>query len=77
MAGIGVHDDRNRCSPSAEPAFTLKRNECSRWAGIRIEAQILRNGELVIGRRFVLKEQAIRWAEEEKAHVGDRMEDWE
>jgi hypothetical protein len=36
MARIGVHDDRNRCSASTERAFTLKRNECSRWTGIRI-----------------------------------------
>ena len=43
-----------------------------------VEAQIRRNGELSIGRRFLLKEQAIRWAEEEKAHAGDCMEfkDW-
>jgi len=33
---IGVHDGRNRCSASAESVFTLKRNECSRWTGIRI-----------------------------------------
>ena len=35
MTGIGVHDGRNRCSASEESAFTLKRNECSRWTGIR------------------------------------------
>jgi hypothetical protein len=34
----------------------------------------LRNGELAMGRRFVLKEQAVRWAEEEKAHAGERVE---
>ncbi len=32
-----------------------------------IEAQNLRNGELSIGRRFPLKEQAVRWAEGERA----------
>ena len=37
-----------------------------------VEAQILRNGELRIGRRFPLKEQAIRWAEGERAHVAKR-----
>jgi hypothetical protein len=42
-----------------------------------VEAQILRNGELRIGRRFPLKEQAVRWAEAEKAHVGKRLEDME
>jgi hypothetical protein len=35
-----------------------------------VQAQILRNGELTIGRRFPLKEQAVRWTEAEKAHVG-------
>ena len=35
MTRISVHDDRNRCSPSPERAFTLKRNECSPWTGIR------------------------------------------
>ena len=39
-----------------------------------IEALILRNVGLSIGRRFPLKEQAIRWAEEEKAHAGDCTE---
>jgi hypothetical protein len=42
-----------------------------------VEAQILRNGELRIGRRFPLKEQAVRRAEAEKAHVGERLEDME
>jgi hypothetical protein len=32
------------------------------------EAQILREGEL-IGRTFLLKEAAIRWAEAEKVHT--------
>jgi hypothetical protein len=31
------------------------------------EAQILRDGELVIGRRFLLREQAVAWAEHERA----------
>jgi hypothetical protein len=42
-----------------------------------VEAQILRDGELAMGRRFVLKEQAVRWAEGERAHAGDRLEDVE
>ena len=40
-----------------------------------VEAQILRNGELSIGSRFPLKGQAVRWVEEERAPVGDRLED--
>jgi hypothetical protein len=40
-----------------------------------VEAQILRNGELTIGRRFLLKEQAIRWAEAERAaHVSGTLD---
>jgi hypothetical protein len=39
-----------------------------------VEAQILRNGELTIGRRLPLKEQAVRWSEEEKAHAGEKIE---
>ena len=40
-----------------------------------VEAQILRNGELALGRRFMLKEQAVRWADEEKAHAGERLDE--
>ena len=35
MPGIRVHLDQNRCSRCPESVFTLKRNECSRWTGIR------------------------------------------
>lgn len=42
MTGMGVHDGRNRCSASAESGFTLKRNECSRWTGIRKLGQLAR-----------------------------------
>jgi hypothetical protein len=31
----------------------------------------LREGELVIGRKFLLKEQAVRWAEEERKHLAE------
>ena len=33
------------------------------------EAQILRDGELVIGRTFMLKELAVGWAEQERKHI--------
>ena len=33
------------------------------------EAQILREGELVIGRTFLLREAAIRWSDAEKMHT--------
>jgi len=51
---------------SAEPFF---RGEGYGW-----EAQILRNGQLTIGRRFLLKAEAVNWAEAEKALAGDRLE---
>jgi hypothetical protein len=38
------------------------------------EAQILRNGELTIGRRCLLKAEAVKWAEVEKAHADERVE---
>jgi hypothetical protein len=31
-----------------------------------VEALFLRNGDLLIGRRFDLKEHAVRWADEER-----------
>ena len=33
------------------------------------EAQILREGELHTGRRFLLREQAARWAEQERGWI--------
>jgi hypothetical protein len=33
-----------------------------------VEAQILRDGELVIGRRFDTKSLAVQWAEQEQQH---------
>jgi hypothetical protein len=38
--------------------------------GVGWEAQIFQNGELVIGRPFILKELAVRWAEQEKRNEG-------
>ena len=41
------------------------------------EAQILRDDELVIGRRFLLKDLAVKWANEERdAIVYDRHDSW-
>ena len=38
MAGIGVHDDRNRVQHRSESVFTVDWNGCSRWSGIRTAA---------------------------------------
>jgi hypothetical protein len=71
---------RDRPRPG-EPLWSIRKGDVTWSAELRyhgeygVEAQILRNGELSIGRRFPLKEQAVGWAEEEKAHVGERMED--
>ena len=40
-----------------------------------VEAQILRNGELCIGRQFPLQEQAVQWAEGERADVRETLDD--
>jgi hypothetical protein len=37
-------------------------------------AQILRDGELTIGWRGLLKAEAVKWAEAEKALADDRLE---
>jgi hypothetical protein len=34
-----------------------------------VETQIFRDGELVIGRRFVVREQAIKWADEQRRDI--------
>jgi hypothetical protein len=33
------------------------------------EAQILRDGELAIGQRFLLRDQAVAWAEKQRQHL--------
>jgi hypothetical protein len=56
----------------AEPLWELRRDyvtwrcDLSYHGEDGVEAQILRDGALVIGRRFDLKEQAVQWGEEER-----------
>ena len=78
---LWTHRPAPRCRPRpGEPLWSVRRDGVTWSAELRyhgeygVEAQILRNGELRMGRRFPLKEQAIRWAEEEKAHAGERTE---
>jgi hypothetical protein len=40
-----------------------------------VEAQFLKNEELLIGRRFDLREQAVRWAEEMRTALENGWED--
>ena len=72
-----------RCRPrQGELLWSVRKDGVTWSAELRyhgeygVEAQILRNGELSIGRRFPLKMQAVRWAEGERAHVGERLEEW-
>jgi hypothetical protein len=78
------HQPAPRCrSRPGELLWSIRKANVTWSAELRfhgeygVEAQILRNGELTIGRRFPLKEQAVRWAEEEKAHAGERLEEME
>ena len=78
---LWTHKPAPRCRPRpGEPLWSVQKGDVTWSAELRyhgeygVEAQILRNGELRIGRRFLLKEQAVRWAEEEKAHAGERVE---
>ena len=79
---LWTHKPAPRCRPRpGEPLWSLRRDNVSwsaelffRGEGYRWEAQILRDGELTIGRRFLLKAEAVKWAEVEKAHAGERVE---
>jgi hypothetical protein len=77
-----VNDDAfyrpNRPTPRRQPKpgeqiWTLHKDHVTWSCELRFhgesygwEAQILRNGELSISRRFPLRQQAERWAEEER-----------
>lgn len=59
-----------------EPLWQLRKDHVTWSAELRFhgesfgwEAQILRNGELAIGRRFVMKAQAIEWAESLRSEI--------
>ena len=40
-----------------------------------VETQILRDGDLIIGRRFDLREQAVEWAAAERLELGAGLND--
>ena len=61
---------------SGEPLWSLQKDGRTwsaelrnRGTSVGIEAQILRDGELVSGRRFDLRELATRWAEQERQAI--------
>ena len=78
---LWTHKPATRCHRDPESlSWSVRKNGVTWSAELRfhgeygVEAQILRNGELMIGRRFMLKEQAVKWAEAKKAPAGERAE---
>jgi len=74
------HRPAVRQPKGGEPLWSLRKEDVTWTCELRFhgesygwEAQILRDGDLVIGRRFELKEWAIKWAEQEKSdlHLGE------
>jgi hypothetical protein len=68
---LWTHKPAPRCRPRpGEPLWSVQKGDVTWSAELRyhgeygVEAQILRNGELVIGRRFILRELAVKWEEE-------------
>ena len=65
-----------RAPRPGEPLWSLQRDG-STWSaelrdhgtGVGVEGQILGDGELVIARRFDLRELAMRWAEQERQAI--------
>ena len=65
-----------RAPRPGEPLWSLQKDG-STWSaelrdhgtGVGVEAQILRDGDLVICRRFVVRELATRWAEQERQAI--------
>lgn len=70
-----VPGPESRSGPSEQDHVTWSAQLFFRGEGYGWEVQILRNGELTIGRRFLLREEAVAWAEAEKAHAGGG-EEW-
>ena len=62
-----------------EPLWSLRKDHVTWSAELRyhgeygVEAQILRNDELRIGRRFDLRELAVRWADQKREHIRARF----
>jgi hypothetical protein len=77
-----------RCKPRPdEPLWRMSHNHHAYAARLRyhneygVETQILRDGDVLVGRRFPTRAQAVLWAEEEResreaksARENDRLE---
>jgi hypothetical protein len=70
-----------RLARPGEPLFSFMRDHDRFACELRyhgewgVEAQFLKNEELLIGRRFDLREQAVRWAEEMRTALEKGWED--
>jgi hypothetical protein len=70
-----------RVARPGEPLFSFMRDHDRFACELRyhgewgVEAQFLNNEELLIGRRFDLREQAVRWAEETRTALEKGWED--
>lgn len=64
-----------RVSRPGEPLWDFRQDHHTYACELRyhgewgVEAQILKDGELLIGRRFDLRELAVRWAEVERKAI--------
>ena len=64
-----------------EPLWELRKDHQTWSAELRVhgewgvEAQILKDGELVIGRRFPTRAAATKWAEQERSAI-EKGTDW-
>ena len=71
-----------RAPKPGEPLWSFKKGG-NTWlaelrdhgTGVGVEAQILRDWDLVIGRRFVLRDLAVRWAEGEREYIEQGAKD--
>jgi hypothetical protein len=74
---LWTHKPTPKCRPRpGEPLWSVQKGDVN-WSAelrfhgeYRVEAQILRNGDLSIARTFVLRDLAVGWAKNER----DRLE---
>ena len=74
---LWTHKPAPRCRPRpGEPLWSVQKGDVTWSAELRfhgeysVEAQILRDGDLVIGRMFVLRDLAVGWAKNEQDRLG-------
>jgi hypothetical protein len=65
----------SRVAQPGEPLWSLRVNGATWEAELRyhgeygVETQVFKQGDLVIGRRFDTREQAVQWAQEERKAI--------